>query len=277
MVAPHRTRPAVPIAAVCPFNDPRSAFPRAPRRRTPHMKHAFLHALLPSFAVLLLLPLCAAAKPRLAFTPEPAAMTTPAAKPAASAPAQTTSKPAPPLPKAESDALLAEAMRRGMNAGGLLLIVDVPSQTAYLYSARTFLRSFAVSTSKYGVGSQSGSQKTPLGWHRVEERYGAKAAPGTVFVSRRPDGRILRPEQWSDPAPAEDLVLTRILWLRGLEPGQNAGRAIDSHERCIYLHGTNQEQLLGTPASHGCIRFSNEDMIQLFSLSDGVSLYCYIR
>ena len=130
---------------------------------------------------------------------------------------------------------------------------------------------------KYGVGSQSGSQKTPLGWHRVEERYGAKAAPGTVFVSRRPDGRILRPEHWSDPAPAEDLVLTRILWLRGLEPGQNAGRAIDSHERCIYLHGTNQEQLLGTPASHGCIRFSNEDMIQLFSLSDGVSLYCYIR
>ena len=225
------------------------------------MKHAFLHALLPSFAVLLLLPLCAAAKPRLAFTPEPAAMTTPAAKPAASAPVQTTSKPAPPLPKAESDALLAEAMRRGMNAGGLLLIVDVPSQTAYLYSARTFLRSFA----------------TPLGWHRVEERYGAKAAPGTVFVSRRPDGRILRPEQWSDPAPAEDLVLTRILWLRGLEPGQNAGRAIDSHERCIYLHGTNQEQLLGTPASHGCIRFSNGDMIQLFSLSDGVSLYCYIR
>ena len=135
------------------------------------MKHAFLHALLPSFAVLLLLPLCAAAKPRLAFTPEPAAMTTPAAKPAAPAPAQTTSKPAPPLPKAESDALLAEAMRRGMNAGGLLLIVDVPSQTAYLYSARTFLRSFAVSTSKFGVGSQSGSQKTPLGWHRVEERF----------------------------------------------------------------------------------------------------------
>ncbi|MBQ5474064.1 MAG: L,D-transpeptidase, partial [Lachnospiraceae bacterium] len=80
-----------------------------------------------------------------------------------------------------------------------------------------------------------------------------------------------------DPAPAEDLVLTRILWLDGLEPGLNRGPGIDSHERCIYLHGTNQEQLLGSPASHGCIRFSNAAIEELFDLADGVELYCLVR
>ena len=79
------------------------------------------------------------------------------------------------------------------------------------------------------------------------------------------------------PDPAEDAVLTRILWLEGLEPGVNKGPGIDSHERYVYLHGTNQEQKLGTPASHGCLRFSNADIEKLFDLSEGVETYCFIQ
>ena len=79
------------------------------------------------------------------------------------------------------------------------------------------------------------------------------------------------------PDPAEDAVLTRVIWLEGLEPGVNKGPGADSRERCIYLHGTNQEQKLGTPASHGCIRFSNADIVRLFDFADGADLYCLIR
>ena len=72
-------------------------------------------------------------------------------------------------------------------------------------------------------------------------------------------------------------MLTRILWLEGLEPGLNRGPGVDSHDRCIYLHGTNQEQLLGSPASHGCIRLSNADAIRLFDLLEGEEAFCLIR
>lgn len=173
--------------------------------------------------------------------------------------------------------LFAEAMRRGLPEEALLMVVDTASQQAHLYSSVRLQKTYRISTSKFGIGNQSGSNRTPLGWHRVSERYGAKARPGTVFVSRAPNGRVLPASQWKSPSPAEDLVLTRVLWLTGLEPGKNAGKGIDSHERCIYLHGTNQEQLLGSVASHGCIRFSNADIIEIFSLSEGTELYCLIQ
>jgi hypothetical protein len=86
---------------------------------------------------------------------------------------------------------------------------------------------------------------------------------------------IVPPSGWRDDS-ASDLVLTRILWLEGLEPGVNAGPGIDSHERFIYLHGTSQEHLLGTPASHGCIRLSNRDVITLFNLTRGRETFCLI-
>ena len=181
------------------------------------------------------------------------------------------------IPRAEASALFAEAVSRGLPPGGLLLVADVPAQRAVLCSRSGPLLEFPVSTSRFGVGNRSGSNQTPAGWHRVSERFGADAAPGAVFVSRRPDGRVLPPSAWRDPAPAEDLVLTRVLWLDGLEPGLNRGPGIDSHERCIYLHGTNQEQLLGTPSSHGCIRFSNHDVAELFDFALGAELYCLIR
>lgn len=113
-----------------------------------------------------------------------------------------------------------------------------------------------------GLGCEEGSFKTPLGRLRVSRKVGAGAECGTVFRGREPSG-----ERWSDDpanplnASSEDLVLTRLLWLEGCEE-HNA----NTLARFIYLHGTNQEQLLGTPASHGCVRFSNRDIAELFEL-----------
>ena len=203
----------------------------------------------------------------------------------APAPTEEAAEPAPPpkakpsffLAEEECAALFAEGVARGLPAGGLLLVVDVARQRALLASRRGPLREFPVSTSAVGTGSAPGSNRTPLGWHRAAERFGTGAAPGTMFVSRRPNGRVLPESQWSAPDPAEDAVLTRVVWLEGLEPGVNKGPGADSHERCIYLHGTNQEQKLGTPASHGCVRFSNADIVRLFDFADGAELYVLVR
>lgn len=182
-----------------------------------------------------------------------------------------------PIDRADAAVVLAEALERGLPRDGIVLVVDVSEQRASLVSLAGPLVAWPISTAVAGTGNASGSNRTPLGWHRVSERYGAGAAPGTRFVSRRPDGRVLAPSEWSQPTPAEDAVLSRIMWLDGLEPGLNRGPGIDSHERCIYVHGTNQEQLLGSPASHGCIRMSNAAVIRLFDLSDGAETFVLVR
>ena len=115
---------------------------------------------------------------------------------------------------------------------------------------------FPVSTSKFGAGCRDGSNCTPLGLHRVEQKIGAGAAPGTVFVGRRAVTEA--------PRDSEDFITTRILWLAGLEPGRNSGPGCDSHDRYIYIHGTPFADLLGTPASIGCIRMSDSDVVRLF-------------
>lgn len=198
---------------------------------------------------------------------------TPTPSPAPAAPAA----PPPLLSQTEATNLFEQAVSRGLPRHQLLLVVDTDRQRGALVSQRGTIREYPLSTSKFGTGNASGSNQTPLGWHKVQERYGTDAAPGSVFVSRRATGRVVPPEGWRAPSPAEDLVLTRILWLVGLEPGVNSGRGIDSHERCIYIHGTNQEQLLGSPASHGCIRLSNADVIHLFDFTEGAVLFCFIR
>jgi len=119
-------------------------------------------------------------------------------------------------------------------------------------------RSFPVSTAKKGIGSEPDSHKTPLGWHRVCEKIGDGAAPGTQFVGRKPTGRIWQP---SEPVEEKNLVLTRILWLDGEEPHNRT-----SKDRFIYIHGTNREDLIGTPASSGCVCLKNSDVIDLYSL-----------
>lgn len=120
---------------------------------------------------------------------------------------------------------------------------------------RKILQRFPISTSRFGLGSEEGSMKTPLGRFRVAEKIGDGTPVGTVFKERKPV------PQTAEELPDEDLVMSRILWLDGLEE-HNA----NTFDRYIYIHGTNHEEDIGMPASHGCIRLRNPDMIVLFDL-----------
>jgi lipoprotein-anchoring transpeptidase ErfK/SrfK len=131
--------------------------------------------------------------------------------------------------------------------------ISVKRQRLTLKSGRKTLAAYPVSTSRFGLGTEEGSMKTPTGRFRISEKIGQGMPPGTVFKSRQPvkvTKTLLRDD---------DLVMTRILWLDGLEPG-NA----NTHERFIYIHGTNHEENLGEPASHGCIRMKKSDLLELF-------------
>ena len=141
-----------------------------------------------------------------------------------------------------------------------LLVVDAERQLATWIEAGNAIEAWPVSTARAGIGGEDGSYRTPPGWHRVHERIGQEAVPGTVFVSREPIG-----ETWRGEPRDDDLILTRILTLDGIEDGVNRGQGRDSLQRYIYLHGTNHEGLLGRPVSHGCVRLSNDDVCQLFA------------
>jgi UDP-N-acetylmuramate--alanine ligase len=140
-----------------------------------------------------------------------------------------------------------------------LALVDVERQVLTWFEPGASPLEYRVSTAAAGIGGEDGSGRTPPGWHRVRAKIGAESAPGTVFRSREASGEL-----WRGEAVDEDLILTRILTLDGLEPGVNAGPGCDSLERYIYLHGTNQEDRLGTAASHGCVRLANADIAELF-------------
>jgi lipoprotein-anchoring transpeptidase ErfK/SrfK len=135
--------------------------------------------------------------------------------------------------------------------------VSVREQRLTLKSGRTTLGTYSVSTSQFGLGTEEGSMKTPTGRFRISEKIGEGMPLGTVFKSRR---RVKATKKLLRDA---DLVMTRILWLDGLDPG-NA----NTHERFIYIHGTNHEENLGKPASHGCVRMKNTDLLELFDLVD---------
>ncbi len=132
------------------------------------------------------------------------------------------------------------------------LFVDVATQMLRVMDGRKVAAEFPVSTSKFGLGFQEGSYQTPTGKFRIARKIGGSAPPWTIFRARKNTGRKAK------PGGDEDLVLTRILTLDGLEP-----RNANSLARYIYIHGTNQEHLIGTPASHGCVRLRNADMIAL--------------
>lgn len=147
-----------------------------------------------------------------------------------------------------------------------ICIVDVDNQTMDVQCGNGFNKQFKVSTAENGVGNESGSFKTPLGKHSVCEKIGDGAPILTIFKSRQDTGFTCK--TLNVPVD-EDLILTRILRLKGEESGVNSGHkedgtCIDSYERYIYIHGTNREDLLGTPASHGCIRMGNDDIVELF-------------
>lgn len=131
--------------------------------------------------------------------------------------------------------------------------ISIRDQRLDLLSGDEVLASYPVSTSRFGLGSEEGSFKTPLGRFRIAEKIGAGMPIGTVFR-----GRVrLAPD---DPLPqTEDLITTRILWLDGLEQHNANTRA-----RFIYIHGTKHEEEIGQPASHGCVRMRNVDIADLF-------------
>lgn len=127
------------------------------------------------------------------------------------------------------------------------------------------LRQYTVSTGKAGVGELSGSFQTPRGRHLIRAKIGGGAATNTIFVGRRPTGDVWSPE-FEQRQPGRDWVLTRILWLSGCEPGRNRLGCVDTMRRYIYIHGAPDHAEMGTPASHGCIRMRNSDIVELFDL-----------
>lgn len=136
------------------------------------------------------------------------------------------------------------------------LFIHIPTQTLdVLDDGGGLLHRYVCSTSKYGLGTEPGSNKTPVGRFQIAEKHGDGAPPGMIFKSRVATG------EFGNPMDEADHVQTRILWLEGLD-AENA----NTKERYIYIHGTNAEHLLGTPASHGCIRLSNQDVIALYDL-----------
>ncbi len=122
---------------------------------------------------------------------------------------------------------------------------------------------FVVSTAANGAGEQFGSECTPRGRHIIRAKIGAHAVENTVFVGRRSTGEIYTAEL-GQQFPQRDWILTRILWLSGLEPGKNRLGKVDTMRRYIYIHGCPDEDILGEPGSHGCIKMRNRDIIRLY-------------
>ncbi|MEI6414756.1 MAG: L,D-transpeptidase [Pseudomonadota bacterium] len=148
------------------------------------------------------------------------------------------------------------------------LLVEVAIQELVIWEAGRLAGRYPVSTGRKGVGEVLGSECTPRGLHRIRLKIGQHCPVNTVFLARRPTGECYQPEL-AVRYPGRDWILTRILWLSGLEPGFNRGishegHPVDTLRRFIYIHGTPDETPLGVPGSRGCIRMRNEDLLVLF-------------
>ena len=146
-----------------------------------------------------------------------------------------------------------------------LLYVDIEKQSMYLIKKGTISRAFKISTSYYGTGSETNSFKTPLGKHEIYKKIGEDLPINAILKGRVWNGAIAN--VITDDIDTDfDHVTSRILWLDGLEEGKNKGAGVDSRSRYIYIHGTAEEGLIGKPASDGCIRMYNSEVIELFGL-----------
>ncbi|MFQ5519314.1 MAG: L,D-transpeptidase family protein [Mariprofundus sp.] len=143
---------------------------------------------------------------------------------------------------------------------GSVIVISISEQMLYHRRNTGVWYAYPVSTASKGEGNRQGSFQTPLGKHRIAKKIGAGLPPLTAFSAREPFC-IFNPE--SDD-PNRDWILTRILWLEGCETGKNRRGPVDTFDRYIYIHGTHEENSIGTPASHGCIRMRNDDVIDLF-------------
>lgn len=150
-----------------------------------------------------------------------------------------------------------------MNRSGVLLRVDLATQTMTLHENGCEVRRWLVSTSKHGAGERNGSFRTPRGRHVIRAKIGAGAPLGTVFRARRPTGEVYSPALGA-AFPDRDWILTRILWLSGTEIGRNRLGEVDTMRRYIYIHGAPDSEPMGVPGSIGCIRMRNDEIVELF-------------
>jgi len=155
---------------------------------------------------------------------------------------------------------LTTCQKLGVATTKYVLTVSVARQTVSLFEDGKFVKKLPCSTSRFGIGQIIGSNRTPLGLHRIAEKIGGGEPVGTVFQSRQPVGHTSQPEF------ADAKITTRILWLEGLEPGFNQGTNVDSHDRYIYIHGTADQKTIGEPASCGCVHLADADLVELFDL-----------
>ena len=148
-----------------------------------------------------------------------------------------------------------------------LIVVNISTQQLFFLKKGKIEDIYSVSTSVYGTGSKVNSFKTPLGRHKISEKIGEGLPVGAILKGRRWTGAIANIIK--EPIDTEfDVVTSRILWLTGLEEGKNQGPGVDSKSRYIYIHGTAEEGLIGKPASDGCVRMYNVDVITLFNKVD---------
>ncbi|HEX9861190.1 MAG TPA: L,D-transpeptidase family protein [Nitrospirota bacterium] len=149
------------------------------------------------------------------------------------------------------------------------IVVSIETQALLVCVNNAVIERYDASTSRFGIGNRENSLKTPLGLHRIREKHGAGAPSGRVFRDRIDTG-----EEWDHSQTGDNLILTRILRLEGLEEGINRGAGVDSYERYIYIHGTGREDLVGSPLSHGCVCLRNPDIIRLFDIvKEGTVVY----
>lgn len=142
------------------------------------------------------------------------------------------------------------------------IIIDLATQRL---SLNKYNKHYSVSTGKNGIGEAQDSGKTPRGWHTIAEKFGHEHPINSVFIARQATGEIYSAELAAQ-YPQRDWILSRILWLRGLEAGFNLGEGCDTYQRYIYIHGTPDREAMGEPLSHGCIRMRNDELLELFDL-----------
>ncbi|MEQ6341663.1 MAG: L,D-transpeptidase [Gammaproteobacteria bacterium] len=147
------------------------------------------------------------------------------------------------------------------------IYINIAAQRLQLWDGDRVLLEFPVSTAANGPGEQSGTNCTPRGWHVIRAKIGGGCAPDTVFVGRRPTGEIYT-QALREKFPDRDWILTRILWLSGMEVGKNRLGCIDTMRRYIYIHGSPDDVSMGIPGSHGCVRMRNQDIVELFERVD---------
>jgi hypothetical protein len=144
-----------------------------------------------------------------------------------------------------------------------LIRIDIKRQRLSLYDGDRLIKSYQVCTAKNGVGEQFGSECTPRGEHIIRAKIGENAPLASVFVGRRLTGEIHN-QNLAQKQPNRDWILTRILWLSGLETGKNRSGQVDTMRRYIYIHGAPGDLISKQPSSHGCVRMFNEDVVDLF-------------